>query len=151
MSVKRLQNESGYSLVEVMVAIMLLGLAILPMVGMFDAGLRAAVLGSNYDQARALANEQLEEIKALPYKKPGGPADSVVELHPPVASPPSTTEGTFTYTITTRYVDALLSNPRISPPSPQMRVEVTVRWDGNDSNCGGDTKCYTTTGYVAGG
>ena len=149
--IERLKDESGYSLVEVMVAIMLLALAIIPMVGMFDAGLRAAVLGSNYDQARALANEQLEEVKALPYKRAGGPADSVVELYAPTSSPPSATEGIFTYTIESRYVDALLSNPQISPPTPQMRVEIIVRWGGNDPNCGGGTKCYTTTGYMAGG
>jgi len=40
-------------------------IAIIPMVSMFDAGLRAAVLGGNYDQARTLANEKLEEVKAL--------------------------------------------------------------------------------------
>ena len=38
-------TQSGYSIVEVMAAIMILILAILPMVGMFDAALRAAVLG----------------------------------------------------------------------------------------------------------
>ncbi len=86
--IKRLKNESGYSLVEVMVAIMLLAIAIIPMVGMFDAGLRAAVLGGNYDKARALANEELEEIKALPYSSPdpepaSGTANSVLEIYPP--------------------------------------------------------------------
>ena len=60
-----LRSESGYSLVEVMVAMMILAVAIIPMVGMFDAGLRAAVAGSNYDGARALANEKLEGIRAL--------------------------------------------------------------------------------------
>ncbi len=52
--INRLRNETGYSLVEVMVAIMLLSIAIIPMVSMFEAGLRVAVLGSNYDKARAL-------------------------------------------------------------------------------------------------
>ena len=70
-------TESGYSMVEVMAAIMILTLAILPMVGMFAAALRAAVLGGKYDKARTLADEKLEEIRALPYIKPGGVADSV--------------------------------------------------------------------------
>jgi len=58
---KRLKNEAGYSLVEVMVAIML-SIAIIPMVSMFDAA--GGRLGRHYDQARTLANEKLEEVKA---------------------------------------------------------------------------------------
>src|SRR5215217_5726642 len=64
---KRLKEESGYSLVEVMVSIMLLAIAIIPMVGMFDMGLKSATAGSNYDKARALANLELEEAKNLPF------------------------------------------------------------------------------------
>jgi prepilin-type N-terminal cleavage/methylation domain-containing protein len=135
------ERESGYSLVEVLAAIMILSLAILPMVGMFDAGLRAAMLGSSYDKARALANERLEEIRALPYERPGGTADSVVELYPPT-TPVTGAEGMFTYTVQTEFVDASFSNPNNSAPTSQMRVEVEVEWQG---------KSYTTTGFVAGG
>jgi prepilin-type N-terminal cleavage/methylation domain-containing protein len=133
-------SEPGYSLVEVLVAIVILSLAILPMVGMFDAALRAATLGGNYDKARALANEKLEEIRALPYSNPGAAADSVVEKYPP-ATPVSGTEGIFTYTVETRFVDAGFSNPGDSLPTSQMRVEVEVEWQG---------KSYTATGFVAG-
>ena len=136
----RAAGELGYSLVEVMAAIMILALAILPMVGMFDAALHAAVLGGNYDRARALANEKLEEVRALPYSQPGGAVDSVIEKHPP-ASPATGTEGMFTYTIRTEFVDASFANPSRSSPTSQMRVEVEVEWQGNS---------YTTTGFVAG-
>ena len=64
---KRLKNESGYSLIEVMVSIMLLTIAILPMAGMFDMGLTSATKGSSYDKARALANLKMEEAKSLPF------------------------------------------------------------------------------------
>lgn len=64
---KLLKNESGYSLVEVMASIVILTLAIVPMVGMFDMGLKTATTGSNYDKARALANLKLEQAKTLPY------------------------------------------------------------------------------------
>jgi prepilin-type N-terminal cleavage/methylation domain-containing protein len=137
---ERAAGESGYSLVEVLAAIVILSLAILPMVGMFDAAFRAAVLGSNYDKARALANEKLEEVRALPYAEPGGAADSVTERYPP-STPASGTEGIFTYTVETKFVDSSFSNPGNSPPAPQMRVEVEVEWRG---------KSYTTTGFVAG-
>jgi prepilin-type N-terminal cleavage/methylation domain-containing protein len=137
---ERTTRGDGYSLVEVLVAIAILSLAILPMVGMFEAALRAATLGGNYDRARALANEKLEEILALPYSEPGGPADSVTEKYPPT-SPTSGKRGIFTYTVQTRFVDASFSNPTDSPPTSQMRVEVEVEWQG---------KSYTTTGFVAG-
>lgn len=67
MLVRRLQEESGYSLVEVMASIIILALAILPMAGMFDMGLRTATTGSNYDKGRTLANLKLEEAKSLPF------------------------------------------------------------------------------------
>ena len=50
-----------------MVSIMILAIAILPMVGMFDMGLNSATEGSNYDKARALANLKMEEAKSLPF------------------------------------------------------------------------------------
>lgn len=137
-----LKEESGYSLVEVIVAMFILTAAIIPMVGMFDAGLRAAVSGGNYDRARALGNEKLEQVRALPYKKPGGPADSAIEKHNPASAPVTGTRGIFTYTVETRYVNATFSNPSTAPPTPQMRVTVTVGWEGNT---------YTTMGYMAGG
>jgi Tfp pilus assembly protein PilV len=137
---ERAAGESGYSMVEVIAAIVILALAILPMVGMFDAALRAAVLGGNYDKARALANERLEEVRALPYWEPGGAANSVVEKYPP-ASPATGTDGIFTYTVRTEFVDADFSDPSASSPTSQMRVEVEVGWQG---------KSYTTTGFVSG-
>lgn len=63
----RLKEESGYSLVEVMASIMILTIAIIPMVAMFDMGLSSATRSSNYDKARSLANKQLERAKNLPY------------------------------------------------------------------------------------
>ena len=65
--ISQLKKESGYSLVEVLAAIMILTIALIPMVGMFDVGLRSATQGSNYDKARAFADQQLEPAKGLSY------------------------------------------------------------------------------------
>src|SRR5215210_6713980 len=62
-----LVEERGYSLVEVIASIMILALAILPMAGMFDMGIRTATTGSNYNKARTLANLKLEEAKNRPF------------------------------------------------------------------------------------
>lgn len=83
---KVLKTESGYSLIEVMVSIMLLSIAILPMVGMFDMGLNSATRGSNYDKARALANLKMEEAKSLPYA-------AVRDTFPITGYAPSTSAG----------------------------------------------------------
>ena len=144
---ERLKNEAGYSLVEVVVAIMLLGLAIIPMIGMFDAGLRAAVLGSNYDRGRALASEELAEIQALPYENSDATPNSVVEIYPPVGgSDPCTgtiPSGLDDCQVETTYVRLGPSSIVADPEArTMMQVEVTVTWDSNS---------YSTTGLVSKG
>lgn len=130
--IKRLRKESGYSLVEVMVAIMILAIAIIPMVSMFDAGLRAAVLGGNYDAARALANEKLEETKSLSFSDALAryPEDSPTDCNPP---PPAGTPVT-SCKVTTDYVRMSASAIESSSYEPTNMVQVTVRveWSGGN-------------------
>ena len=64
---KRLKGGSGYSLVEVLASMVLLTIAIIPMLGMFDTGLRGTTASSNYEKVRALANLKMEEAKSLPF------------------------------------------------------------------------------------
>lgn len=144
---KFLSDESGYSLVEVIVSVMLLSIAIIPMVGMFDAGLRAAVTGSNYDRARTLANSSMENVKALPYTKtnPAGVNDSVVELFAP-GSPgvtshtcPVTVPAGFSCKVETQYLTASLTPSSIQ--SSQTNVVVKTGWGGVDDR-------VTITGLV---
>jgi Tfp pilus assembly protein PilV len=143
---RRLEDESGFSLVEAMAAIVVLSIAIIPMVGMLDAGLNASRSAGNYDKARLLANNRLEAVQALPYTRPGGAADSAVELYHP-ATPVPGTSGPFSYTVTTQYwrenggnLEAVANTSIVRP---MMRVTVTVTWDGSHS--------YTTRGFVASG
>jgi prepilin-type N-terminal cleavage/methylation domain-containing protein len=142
--IKSIKDEGGYSLVEVMVAIMLLSIAIIPMVGMFDAGLRAAVLGGNYDKGRAIVGEELEEIRALPYRIDGDPKDSVVEIYPPGTTTGCTgsVEAGFTCEVLTTYV-TMGSSSVVEDSSARnmLQVRVTVTWGGS--------KSYTTTGLIS--
>jgi len=138
------KDESGYSLVEVVVAIMLLSLAVIPMVSMFDSGLRAAVLGGNYDRARAIAGEELEEIRVLPFRADGAPADSVVEIYPPGATTSCTgpIEVGFGCQVQTAYTR--LDATGITPdPNARTMIQatVTVTWSGGRS--------YSTTGLIS--
>ena len=129
--------ELGYSMMEVLAAIIILSLAIVPMVGMFDAALRADVLGGNHDEGRALATAKLEEAKALPY-------DGVVELYPPGTRDCSgTVEPGFDCEVRTAY--ASLGHVAVvtgGSSGTMMQVTVTVTW-GESS--------YSTTGLVSKG
>ena len=147
---KLLKSEAGYSLVEVMVAILILAVAIIPMVSMFDAGLRAAVMGSNYDKARSIAREELEEIKALPFRiDPSPPVDSAVEFYRPAngPSPPpggstacsAPIDAAFTCRVRTAYLNPITLE-ELDAGRTMMSVEVTITWTGGN---------YTVTGLVA--
>jgi prepilin-type N-terminal cleavage/methylation domain-containing protein len=155
---ERLRDQAGYSLVEVMVSILLLSIAIIPMVGMFDAGLRAASTSGNYDTARAFANTKLEQAKSLSYPQVKTdfprPGDTTPSPSPPATIDASTEPGVpggFSYSVSKRY---------LTPPAPNdtstsvtltpggtldtgiIEVTVTVRWGGNS---------YSTTGVVSRG
>lgn len=131
---KLVRNQSGYSLVEVIVSILLLSIAIIPMVGMFDAGLRAASTSGNYDKARALANSNLEGVKGMQFS-------AVKNL----TSCPKSGESGFTCSVTSTpvYVDAAgkFQNSGATNPKDMLRVKVTVVWGGGNS--------YSTIGLVA--
>jgi Tfp pilus assembly protein PilV len=129
--IRRLGDASGYSLVEVTVAMVVLVLAVIPLVGVLEAGLRAATAGGRYDGARALAGEKVEAVRALPY-------DNAVERYAP-PGPPGGAEGPYAYAVETEFVDAGLG-PADSPTG-QMRIDVTVTWDGGS---------YAATGLVSG-
>lgn len=154
MSGKLRSEESGYSLVEVMASIIILSIAIIPMVSMFDVGLKAATRGGSYDQARALANERLEEIKALPFRNDTPQDDSVVEIYPPGEKNLPGSQG-FGSVVTTAYQDVSNAGEYrdsgkgdINPANDgkvrttRMKVTVTVTWNGNS---------FTATGLVASG
>jgi Tfp pilus assembly protein PilV len=139
-STARWKDEAGSSLVEVTVAMVVLTLAVVPMVGMLEAGFRAATSSGEYDAARALAGAELEEARALPYDRPGGASDSAVERYAP-PGPPDQTEDGFTLSVRTAFVDGELSET-VGSPSGQMRIEVLVGWENDRS--------YSTTGFVSG-
>ncbi len=125
-----LNKEEGYSLIEVVVAILILAVAILPMASMFDSALNASQNSGDYDKARALAHRSLEEIRALDYEK-------TVEIYG-APTPQGCDEGKFECGIETAFVgDDLQPNENTKT---RMLVAVEVEWDG---------KTYETSSLVA--
>jgi len=159
---KVVKEEAGYSLAEVLASIVILSIAIIPMVGMFDAGLKAASIGGNYDKARTLANLVLEQAKSLPYEEvrdgfpaastaPGGSGSYADPSWRSYTGPNSEDFAGFEYKVDKRYLERLPADPG----SPAMefngtagddgliKLTVTARW--------GENKTYSTTGVVANG
>jgi prepilin-type N-terminal cleavage/methylation domain-containing protein len=150
-----IKNEAGYSLVEVMASIMILAIAIIPMVGMFDLGLETATRGSNYDKARALAKKQLESVQSLPYGTvktnfPSMPctfnASGLCE--PGTRQNPSGEFSSFRYKVSKQYVQLNASGTafeNVTTDRGMMRVTVEVGWGGANF----DEKTYTATALKA--
>lgn len=157
-------DESGSSLMEVIVAIMLLSIAIIPMVGMFDAGLRAAGTSGNYDRARSLANLKLEEAKSLPYASatainveddfpvagsstPGSAGYYGSQYLPPEVGLETEFAG-FEYRVEKQYLtrpDSVTFAQNFTAHNTDdaglMKVTVTVRWNGGST--------YSASGVIA--
>lgn len=152
----RLNEEFGYSLVEVMVSILLLSIAIIPMVAVFDAGLRAASTSGNYDKARAFANKKLEQTKSLPYTDVRDNFPRTGDPTPTSGSPATIDNSTesgvpegFSYTVRKRYLTMNTSGgtttlaPGGATDTGLIEVTVTVRWGSGNS--------FGTTGVVSKG
>lgn len=127
---EKLHKGDGYSLIEVVVAILILAVAILPMASMFDSALTASQTGGDYDKARVLAHRSLEEIRALDYEK------AVEEYESGTLS--SCNSGKFSCGAEAEFVDGELLPDENS--RTRMLVAVEVEWDG---------KTYETSGLVA--
>jgi hypothetical protein len=149
-----LAGDRGHSLVEVMVSIVILCVAIIPMVSMFDVGLSLATGGGHHDNARAFATEQLELATAMSYDAvrdtlPAGASapdggGSYASSEQPVPASAGLPEGA-TYSITRKYVEV------VPPPSGagnavmtetgidggMLRVDVVVSWEDHTHGVSG--------------
>jgi hypothetical protein len=103
-----------------MVAMVVLTVAVVPMVGMFDAAIGAADASADYDKARTCAVQKLEHLKSLPYEAVEG------GLQGGVCSPSG-----FGYTIAAQSIGTDLDDG--SGEEGLTMVTVTVDWDGENS------------------
>ena len=161
---KLLKSEAGYSLVEVMASIMILAIAIIPMVSMFDMGLNAASTSGNYDTARAFANKKLEQAKSLPYDSDNSTVTDVKDNFPRTAPATNPTDGSttspitsatepgvpngFSYTVRKQFLRMATSGGTTNLTSTGatnadgiIQVTVTVSWGTGNS--------YSTIGVVS--
>ncbi len=111
-----------------MVAMVVLTVAVVPMVGMFDAAIGAADASADYDKARTCAVRKLEQMKSLPYEAVEG------GLQGGVCDPSG-----FGYTIAAQSIGTDLGDG--SEEAGLTKVTVTVDWNGENS--------YVVSGVVS--
>ena len=106
------KNKKGFSMIEMLVAIVVLALGIMSIVGVFPMSLRVAENMRAITKGTAYAHQKLEELRTIPYNTPL----LSVGLHP---SSPETLENNFVRTY----------EVEDSIPAPGMkRVKVKVKW-----------------------
>lgn len=63
----RLQDEAGFGLIELLIAMVVLQIALLAIIGAFGAGAAALGRASKLNTASVLADQQMELYRAMPY------------------------------------------------------------------------------------
>ena len=136
-----MKNRSGLSLIEVMIAVMVLSFAVATFAPLYPISLRMRSKAENVTRATTLAQQKIEQVRAIPYSSltySGLQANSVID-----ASPNSSP-----YSFTT--VDGVASKlPQatgtltVSTPATDLKqVDVTVTWGGLVQN--GNTVTVST-------
>lgn len=115
---RRLREEEGISLVEVLVSIVLLGLVLAAFGNTLFASMASARQNEGMTQATAVANEQLEKLNAMTWL-------ALDPASPPVL-PPVTRDG-ITYTVSTEVA-------AIAPQYKSYAVELDWTADGRAYN-----------------
>jgi type IV pilus assembly protein PilV len=136
-----MKNRSGFTLIEVMIAVLILSFAVAVFAPLYPLSMRMRSKAENVTRATTLAQQKIEQVRALPYSTvtySGLRANSLIDASPN-SSPYSFTtvdglasklpEGTGTLTLST-------------PATDLMQVDVTVTWGGLVQN--GNTVTMST-------
>ncbi len=111
MTVSGLRNHKGFTLVEIMVAISILGIALLGLVSVTVMVIKSNSFSKTMTTATTLADDKMEQLKKTAY----------VDL----------TAGTFTDTVETLYTRTwtVTPDPPGTPAAGMKTIDVTVQWN----------------------
>ena len=122
---RRVQNERGYTLIEILVAVTILAIGLLGVAGLTVGVMRGNLVSNQVTTATVLAQDKMEDIKRMDYLQ-------VTELNLPLEGYNGDIQG---YPLYSR--DTFI-NPNI--PSPGMNtVQVTVYWDAGNASVSVET------------
>jgi type II secretory pathway pseudopilin PulG len=123
--------KKGFTLVEALISILLIGIIFLGIVGAFEAGMKILLQSKARAAALFLANQRMEEIRNLPYNDVG-----TVGGIPPGSIPQSEKKIVnnieFTITTTIIYVDDPFDGLAPDDPIPNdyKKAKVKISWPG---------------------
>ena len=111
-------KQGGYSLIEVLVAFVILAMALTVLLRIFSGGLRNVDAATDYAQAVVIANAQMNSPGSIEPLQPGETAGEIEERF------------TWTRTISDFRLETQSTNPERQLPAYHISVE--VQWaDGN--------------------
>jgi prepilin-type N-terminal cleavage/methylation domain-containing protein len=121
-----MKREKGFSLLEVMLAIALMGIIAVAFLGAMATGSRAIFIADERATAESLARSQMEYVKNLPYVNEATEYGIDPNLNP-------TLDG---------YAISVAVDPLLSPDDGIQKITVTVIHNYND-----DKEVLTLDGY----
>jgi prepilin-type N-terminal cleavage/methylation domain-containing protein len=136
-----MKNRSGMSLIEVMIAVMILSFAVAVFAPLYPISMRMRSKAENVTRATAMAQQKIEQIRAIPYTSltySGLRANSVIDASP--------TSSPYSFTTTDGLASKLPAGTgtlTVSTPATDLtQVDVTVSWGGLVQN--GNTVAFST-------
>jgi prepilin-type N-terminal cleavage/methylation domain-containing protein len=116
------QSDSGYTLIEVMIAMAILGIGLLSIAVAQLSAMKVSSRSKNLQQAMFLAREQLDDLEALP---PGAPVLNTAAV---IADPANPIQIGNDPTDETRF--SRQTTVTVNDPSANLaRVKVVVTWN----------------------
>lgn len=123
-----LSNNKGFSLVETMVALAVLGVAFFGMIKAFPKGLNMNTVSRNKTTASYLAQDKIEQLFAQGYE---GVATGTIETKHQLSNSPDSYLSNYERRTHVDYVDGNLT--ATSGDSGMKRITTTVYYPGNPS------------------
>jgi len=108
------QAQAGFTLLEVLVALSILGIALTVILQVFSADLRNIKAAADYDEAAAKAAARMRSI--VEYETPSEPKTWV-----------ETSQGGYTMAVA---VDNYIPERTENLPVKMMQIELTIQWPG---------------------
>ncbi|HUS32901.1 MAG TPA: prepilin-type N-terminal cleavage/methylation domain-containing protein [Kofleriaceae bacterium] len=119
-------SEHGFTMIEVMIAILLSAIAVIGIIGLFVAQGRAAGRSRHETEASALANDKLEKLRTM--ATPTGSSETMIDVQGVTGNTSSIFERKWT----------------VSSSGGVTTLEVKVGWDDDDvptQTCATDADC----------